>query len=417
VTWPVVPLNELQAEEPRAITDGPFGSNLASRHYTEHGPRVVRLQNIGDGHFVDEKAHIAQEHFEFLRTHEVLAGDLLVASLGEVLPRACLAPPTLGPAIVKADCIRVRLRRGVEPRWVMYAMQRPEVRRWADSHRHGVGRPRLGLKMIRQIPVPLPSLDEQRRVVEQLEDHLSRLDAADEYVRTGFARAQAWHAKVIDQLVWSPGYPRKEVRSLLREPMRNGRSDRAVQGSDGGTRTLTLTAVTRNSFIEEHTKLTTTTRDRAAGLWLEPGDVLVQRSNTPELVGTSARFDGPRNWAIFPDLLIRLRADESLVDSRYLSAALRSHQGHVQLRRRAKGAAGSMPKIDQEAVGSVLIPLPSGEDQGQIVAQVAAADNGLRQLHAELEAAQQRSTTLRRSLLDAAFSGRLTEAYAETATA
>jgi len=117
MTWPTVTLNDLQSEEPRAITDGPFGSNLASRHYTETGPRVVRLQNIGDGRFVDEKAHISEEHFESLRAHEVKAGDLLVASLGEVLPRACLAPVSLGPAIVKADCIRVRLRQGVDPRW------------------------------------------------------------------------------------------------------------------------------------------------------------------------------------------------------------------------------------------------------------------------------------------------------------
>jgi type I restriction enzyme S subunit len=196
--------------------------------------------------------------------------------------------------------------------------------------------------------------------------------------------------------------------------MRNGRSDRAVQGSEGGTRTLTLTAVTRNSFIEEHTKLTTTTPDRALGLWLEPGDVLVQRSNTPELVGTSARYQGPRDWAIFPDLLIRLRADESLVDSRFLSAALRSRQGHAQLRRRAKGAAGSMPKIDQETIGSALIPVPSGDDQRRIVAQVANAETGLRRLRTELEAAQQRSAALRRSLLAAAFSGRLTEASAST---
>lgn len=417
MTWPVVPLNDLQADQPRAITDGPFGSNLASRHYTDKGPRVVRLQNIGDGYFVDEKAHIAQEHFESLRAHEVLAGDLLIASLGEVLPRACLAPSSLGPAIVKADCIRVRLGSDVDPRWVLYAMQHPEVRRWAESHRHGVGRPRLGLKVIRQIPVPLPPLDEQRRIVDLLENHLSRLDAADAYIHAGLTRAQAWYAKAIDHLVWSPEYPRKEVRSLLREPMRNGRSDRAVQGSEGGTRTLTLTAVTRNSFIDEHTKLTTTTRDRAEGLWLEPGDVLVQRSNTPELVGTSARYDGPRDWAIFPDLLIRLRADETVVDSHFLSAALRSSRGHTQLRRRAKGAAGSMPKIDQEAIGSVLIPVPSGEDQRRIMAQVATVDTGLRQLFSDLEVAQRRSAGLRRSLLAAAFSGRLSESSAETAIA
>lgn len=304
----------------------------------------------------------------------------------------------------------------VDHRYLFYYLL--AQRRDLDHQGKGAAQRNISQTVLKPWPIRFPSdLDEQQKIVALLEDHLSRLDAADAYVRAGLARAQVWYSKVIDQLVWSPGHPCREVRSLLREPMRNGRSDRAVQSSEGGTRTLTLTAVTRNSFIDEHTKLTTTTRDRAAGLWLEPGDVLVQRSNTPELVGTSARFDGPREWAIFPDLLIRLRADETLVDSRFLAAALRSKRSLVQLQRRAKGAAGSMPKIDQEAIGSARIPLPPGTDQLRIVAEIAVADTGLRQVRAELEAAQLRSAALRRSLLAAAFSGRLSEASAQTATA
>lgn len=109
MSWPLATLESLASDEARAITDGPFGSNLARQHYTSSGPRVIRLQNIGDREFIDNPAHISQAHFERLRAHEVLPGDLLVASLGEVLPRGCLAPNNLGPAIVKADCIRVRL--------------------------------------------------------------------------------------------------------------------------------------------------------------------------------------------------------------------------------------------------------------------------------------------------------------------
>jgi type I restriction enzyme S subunit len=67
--WRTVALNDLQADVPRAITDGPFGSNLTSAHYTSSGPRVVRLQNIGDGEFHDTRAHISEEHFATLRNH------------------------------------------------------------------------------------------------------------------------------------------------------------------------------------------------------------------------------------------------------------------------------------------------------------------------------------------------------------
>jgi type I restriction enzyme S subunit len=190
--------------------------------------------------------------------------------------------------------------------------------------------------------------------------------------------------------------------------MRNGRSDRPSTGGEAGTRTLTLTAVTKNAFTEANTKVTVTAPDRARDLWLEPGDVFVQRSNTPELVGTTARYKGPREWAIFPDLLIRLRADEEKIDSRFLAAALQSKPGHDQLRRKAKGLAGSMPKIDQTAIADTTIPLPPVDVQRQMLATIEDAAAALTLLRAALSSAQRRSGGLRRSLLAAAFSGRLT---------
>ena len=88
--WEWEAIAELAADEVRAITDGPFGSNLKTSHYTDSGPRVIRLQNIGEGEFLDERAHISQAHFDRLRAHEAKPSDVVVASLGDTLPRACL---------------------------------------------------------------------------------------------------------------------------------------------------------------------------------------------------------------------------------------------------------------------------------------------------------------------------------------
>ena len=74
--WAHSRLTDLAADEPRAITDGPFGSNLKTAHYTDAGPRVIRLQNIGDGVFKREDAHISREHYESLIRHSVQEGDL-----------------------------------------------------------------------------------------------------------------------------------------------------------------------------------------------------------------------------------------------------------------------------------------------------------------------------------------------------
>jgi len=61
-TWKIVKLYDIAAKEKYSITDGPFGSNLKTEHYTESGPRVIRLQNIGNGQFLNLFSHISHEN-------------------------------------------------------------------------------------------------------------------------------------------------------------------------------------------------------------------------------------------------------------------------------------------------------------------------------------------------------------------
>lgn len=216
-------------------------------------------------------------------------------------------------------------------------------------------------------------------------------------------------ASVKDSLVWAGGAKAVPVGELLREKMRNGHSARAVQGDGDGIRTLTLTAVTLNSFTDNYTKITTADPERVADLWLKSGDILVQRANTPELVGTSAIYEGAEDWAIYPDLLIRLRVDEGQARPHYVALALAAERTHRALRSRAKGLAGSMPKVDQNAIATTRIPLPSLEEQDRIVQEVGAMQSNTTVLLQEIERAARRSQNLRRALLTAAFNGKLTE--------
>jgi type I restriction enzyme S subunit len=195
-TWATV--EQLAADDPRSITDGPFGSNLKSEHYTETGPRVIRLQNIGDGVFVDERAHIQPKHFASLANHHVFAGDIVVAALGEVLPRACILPDDLGPALVKADCMRVKPdAKLVLASYLLKALISPQVRhRTADSVK-GVGRPRINLGTVRGIPIPLPPLSEQARIVAALEQVDELRSRASEAAKSNLRRAASLRAGIL----------------------------------------------------------------------------------------------------------------------------------------------------------------------------------------------------------------------------
>lgn len=200
-TWDDVSLGELACDEPRAFTDGPFGSHLKSSHYTEAGPRVIRLANVGDGHFVDHKTHISQEHFASLRSHEVKAGDVVIGALGDLLPRACVLPEGVGPAIVKADCPRIRPRSDVNPHYLALALNSPVVRKQAEDKTHGLGRQRLNMKELKSLSIPIPPLDEQNAIVAVYDSAWSAATLLHERLAAGTENsAQLWVAALYAEL-------------------------------------------------------------------------------------------------------------------------------------------------------------------------------------------------------------------------
>jgi type I restriction enzyme S subunit len=171
VEWKVVTLSEVAA----SAVDGPFGSNLKTEHYVdEPGVRVIRLQNIGIGDFIDDdKAWLSPEHAKKLQRHTVTSGDLLVASLGDErhpFGRACRYPKGHANAVVKADCFRIRLRPSrATTIFIAALLNLPQWRRGMYSLAQGVTRDRVNLTNLMQLAVPLPPLSEQEDVAKLIE--------------------------------------------------------------------------------------------------------------------------------------------------------------------------------------------------------------------------------------------------------
>lgn len=157
-----------------------------------------------------------------------------------------MVPASLGPAIVKADCIRMKpAAAAVEPRCLMYALNSPVLRHQAAAIIHGVGRPRLNQGEIKSLRIPLPPRAEQDRIVAEIEKQLTRLDAGVAALKRLQAHLRRYRAAVLEEA--TAGLPLVPLQDLLREPLCNGKT---VKGSADppGVPALRLNAMGDSGF-------------------------------------------------------------------------------------------------------------------------------------------------------------------------
>jgi len=159
--WDVEQLRDISAK----FSDGPFGSNLKTEHYTASGVRVIRLQNIGVGELIDtDKAYISKAHFAALEKHRCIPGDVLVGTLGDPNLRACILPESITEALNKADCVQIRVdAERADNEFVCWLLNLPHTLFLATRMIHGQTRERISMGQLAELRVPIPPLPLQQR--------------------------------------------------------------------------------------------------------------------------------------------------------------------------------------------------------------------------------------------------------------
>ena len=185
--WPLRQIGELGNGTRHALAIGPFGSNLKVSDYSETGVPLIFVRDIRTGEFGGPRTRFVSElKAADLSAHTVRSGDLLVTKMGDPPGDAAVYPFDRPAAILTADCIKVTPREGVDARFVSLTFVLPEVRRQIAGITKGVAQKKVSLARFKTVAVPVPPLEEQRRIVARVEKQLSAIEA----LRTGIERAQ-----------------------------------------------------------------------------------------------------------------------------------------------------------------------------------------------------------------------------------
>lgn len=331
-------------------------------------------------------------------------GTLLMALYGQGRTRGKVAVLTMWAATNQA-CASISVLPGVSPDFVRYFLtSRYEAIRGLSN---AGGQENLNAGIVRNLQIALPPLAEQRAIASALCDVDALIGALDSLIAKKRALKQTAMQQLLTGRVRLPGFVgdwhSQRLRQLVIDGPSSGYSGVTADGGSG-TPTLKLSATSSGGLIlnYETVKRLRETIPTGSSLFLRPGDLLLQRSNTPDIVGTAAIFDGPSETYVYPDLMMRLRFDDLSV-AEWVWRYANTRHGREYLLRRAAGSSGSMVKISGDAVRSMVIPLPSPAERIAIAAVLRDMDAEI----AALEARRDKTRLLKQGMMQELLTGRV----------
>lgn len=276
----------------------------------------------------------------------------------------------------------------------------------------GSAQPKLTQAALNAIEVPVAPLAEQRRLVAKLESVLERLRTAGECVSKVplFLRRfrQAVLAAATSGTLTAEWRAERELPDWTTVPL----ADLATEFSYGSATKSSKSGsvpVLRMGNIQEGqldwTDLVFTSDAREIAKYrLRRGDVLFNRTNSPELVGKTAVFRAERD-AIYAGYLIRVRCTDRLVPD-FLSYCLNSPAGR-EFCAMVKTDGVSQSNINASKLAEFQLQLPSIDEQEEVVRRTERLLAGARRIQERQTKVSGAIGTITKSVLLKAFCGEL----------
>lgn len=293
------------------------------------------------------------------------------------------------------------------------------------SNSKGINLPRVSEETVLNTTFPLPPLSEQQRIVERIEELFAKLDEAKERlqeVAESFAvrKAAILHKAFTGELtkqwrlengVSDESWEEKTIGEIC-SSLKYGTSKKS---SDDGEVVVLRMGNLQNGEIDWSNLAYTSDEEDIKKYLLKSGDVLFNRTNSPELVGKTSIYRGEMP-AIYAGYLIKLDYEKNIVVGDYLNYYLNSSKAK-EYYMQVKTDGVSQSNINAKKIGEFEIPLPTLPEQHEIVRLI---DDLLVREHSAQQAAEQALASIdlmKKSILARAFRGELGTNKASEASA
>ena len=371
--------------------------------YVEKGVPFLSSKNVKSNRFILKAYnHVSKEDYLSLtKNNKPEVDDILYTRVGS-FGEAAVIDLDFDFAIFVSLTLLKPKKEIVLPRYLMHYLNSPKIKHLANNSTSGVGVQNLNVKVVREFPINLPPLDQQKKIA-------AILDAADTYRQKTKALITKYDALTQSLFLDMFGDPVSnpkgwETISLVnygtfKNGLNFGRNEAGVvlkYLGVGDFKSLykiddieTLSNIELNSLPSE-------------GYLLQNGDLVFVRSNgNKALVGRCVEVTSGDIEVTFSGFCIRYRVESPEINPSYLAQLFRNKSFKAMMLKGGRGA--NIQNINQKILAEIKIPLPGIPLQNQFIDRIRAIETQKAQAEASLVHAE----NLFHSLLQRAFNGEL----------
>ena len=391
VDWEVKKLEDTASNEKYSFTGGPFGSDLKEDTYTDDGVRVIQLQNIGDGKFLDEyKIFTSEEKADQLKNCNIYPGDIIIAKMADPVARACIIPDVDKRYLMASDGIRLLINKEkYDVTFMLYAINSPNFRKNAESHSTGSTRLRIGLTELRNLLIAIPPLKEQKKIAEILTIVDEAIEKTNQIIEKAKEAKKGLMQRLLTRGIGHKKFKKTEIGEIpvawkvkkLIDTANNERysftggpfgSDLKENSyTDHGVRVIQLQNIGDGKFLNEYRIFTSAGKaNQLKNCNIYPGDIIIAKMADP-VARACIIPDVDKRYLMASDG-IRLSVNKSEYDVKFILYAINSPRFRKNAVKHSTGS--TRLRIGLTDLKNMPIEIAPLEEQKQIAKILSTVD-------------------------------------------
>ncbi|WP_022855936.1 restriction endonuclease subunit S [Thermodesulfobacterium thermophilum] len=308
----------------------------------------------------------------------------------------------------------LRPKSSVLSEWIWLFIRRKQFREDAKKFfRGGVGQQRVPQEFLEHYPIPLPPLDEQKRIVARVEELMSRIKEVKKLREETKKQTELLWQSVLAETFPQPGaqLPNGWRWVKLGEICIYNSGIWGPEASDQNEGFPIVRSTEIDGFLIKPSSASVRLVPKTKYKYykLETGDILVNKSSgSPHLVGWSAIFEDPNDGRIylFSNFMLRLRVNKTIIEPWFLLFYLHNPISR-SLYLKAQDTTSGLRNLRVKEFLSLLIPLPPLEEQKRIANYLQEVHEKIQELKEVQARTEEEIKLLEQSILEKAFRGEL----------